>query len=106
MNKEEIIQRYYKEKDEGKIFFNGKALLKAYGVIVIVAFMLGLMSILLMKDTTIADIIFILVTPSLFVIYGTRGYYTKEKSNYFIAIVWFVLFIDKIITFINTYGIM
>lgn len=106
MNKEDIIQRYYKEKDEGKVFFNGKALLKGYGLVVLISFILIIMSILLMKDMTISNIVIILVIPSVFIIYGTRAYYLKDRSDIFIATVWFVIFIIKILQFINTYKIM
>lgn len=103
MTKEEIIQNYHKEKDEGKIFFSHKALMKGYGFMVMIACFLMIMSLLLTGKSTITDIISILVLPFLFVIYGVRAFYLKNRSDIIISLVWFFIFCMKIIDFMNEF---
>ena len=103
MNQQEILNRYQKEKDEGKIFFNGKSLLKGYGLMTIVACFLMVMSFLLTGESTITDITFILIMPFLFCIYGMKAYYSKNKINILLSFLWFIFFIFKILDFISEY---
>ncbi len=93
MNKEEILRRYQKEKDEGKVFFESKALFKGFTMMMLVAMILMIMSFLLSGDTIITNICFLLIVPFLFCFYGIRGYYTKDKTNIFIAITWIFIYI-------------
>ena len=103
MNHQEILNRYQKEKDEGKIFFNGKSLLKGYGLMTIVAFFLMVMSFLLTGESTITDIVFILILPFLFCIYGMKAYYSRDKIYILLTFLWFLTFFFKIINFISEY---
>ena len=103
MLKDEIIQKYHKEKDEGKIFFSQKALLKSYGVMAIIAAFVIIMSFLLTGESTIPDIVFILILPYIFIIYGTRAFYLKNKLYIFISLLWFFTFCIKVIDFINEF---
>lgn len=103
MTKEEIIQRYHKEKDEGKIFFNHKSLMKSYGVMVVIACFLMIMSFLLTKESTIADIIMILLLPFVLIIYGTKAYYTRNKTYYFITCSWIFIYFFRIIDFMKEF---
>lgn len=58
MNKEEILRRYQNEKDEGKVFFESKALFKGFTMMMLIAMFLMIMAFLLSGDTIITDICF------------------------------------------------
>lgn len=70
MNKEEILRRYQNEKDEGKVFFESKALFKGFTMMMLIAMFLMIMAFLLSGDTIITDICFLLIIPFLFCFYG------------------------------------
>lgn len=97
MNKEEILRRYQNEKDEGKVFFESKALFKGFTMMMLIAMFLMIMAFLLSGDTIITDICFLLIIPFLFCFYGIKGYYTKNKTTIFISAVWIFLYIMRFI---------
>ena len=47
MNKEEILRRYQNEKDEGKVFFESRALFKGFTMMMLIAMFLMIMAFLL-----------------------------------------------------------
>lgn len=101
MNKEEILQRYYKEKDEGVIFIQSKALIKGFSLTVLLAMILMIMSFLLTKDSTIADIIFILLLPFVISCYASKAYYLKNKTYFFVTVCWILIYVLRFIDFIQ-----
>lgn len=92
MKKEEILNKYQQEDDEGIIFLKNKALIHGYGCMVIVGIFLMFMSFLLTDDDIIANVVYLLLLPFLFLLYGFRAYFLKDKSYFFIAFVWFTIF--------------
>lgn len=80
MNKDEILEKYHQEKDEGMIYIKNKALFRGYSFMILIALFFMIMSFLLNGEFIIVEIIYFLIIPFLFFLYGFRGFYLKQKS--------------------------
>lgn len=92
MNKDEILKKYHQEKDEGMIYIKNKALLRGYSFMIMIAIFFMIMSILLNGERIIFEIIYFLIMPFLFFLYGFRGFCLKQKLYIFISAIWFLMF--------------
>lgn len=92
MTKDEILNRYHKEKDEGRLFIESKSLFKGFTMMMLVGLFLMVMSFLLTGEDTITNIIFILIMPFLICFYGIKGYYKKDKTYMIIAFIWLIIY--------------
>lgn len=91
MNKNEILKQYQNEKDEQLIWFQYKAMNKAFGASIILFICLTFFSFAFQDTTTVYDTLYILVMPMICIIYGIKAFYQKSYVYALIAGIWFII---------------
>ena len=83
MNKEEILNKYRGEKDEGYIYVQNKALNKGFSGLMMVLVMFLLLGFFCGRTRIVSDMAYFLAFPFLVIYYGFKAYYLKENHIIF-----------------------
>ena len=93
MNTKKILEIYHHEKDERIMIYQRKSLLKRYVITLVLSLFLMFFSWQFQDIPTVYYTIYILFIPMIFIIYGTRAYFTKSKMDLLTCVLWLLIYL-------------